>query len=129
VRITIEPPDVLFVAYVGDLDGPDILASEPEGVRLSEKLPYHLLLIDVSQLKSFSADARRVAAHSGGKTKSVLRGMAIFGASFHYRAIGTLIAKAAAILYRHENNPLRFFNTEAEARVWIAERQQVLTKM
>lgn len=126
IEISFEPPDLLLVAYVGDIQGHHILDSEPRGLQLTEALPYHFMLIDVSRLASFSPDARQRSAHSGAKNKSPIRGVAILGASFHYRAIGTLIVKAKALIYREDPVPLRFFDNDAQARAWIAERRNAI---
>lgn len=124
IVIRFEPPDLIVVNYIGDIDGPHILASETESVPYLESASLYFLLLDVSRLTSFSAEARRLASHSGGKTKSQLRGMAIVGASYHYRVMGTLVSKAANLLYHRQDNPISFFSNETEARDWITKRRR-----
>lgn len=124
VILRFEPPDLILATYIGDIDGPHILASEIESVPYLESAPLHFLLLDVSRLTSFSPEARRLAGHSGGKTKSQLRGIAIVGASFHYRVMGTLVSKAANLLYHRQDNPVSFFTNETEARDWIMKRRR-----
>ena len=126
IFIRFEPPDLLIATYVGDIDAPHIRASEVESLPYIDEVPYHLLIIDVARLRSFSPEARRIASHSGGKIKSQIRGVAIVGASFHYRVIGMLVGNAANLLYRRLDNPLAFFRNETEAREWINMRRRIV---
>ena len=123
-----EPPDTVLTRYIGDIDSKQVLAANWEAERIHEQIttPYHFLILDASKLTSFSTEARRTAADSGGRLGAAMRAIAIVGASFHYRALGTLVSKAAALLYRQRDNPVRFFNTEDEARVWIDERRRTV---
>lgn len=121
-----EPPDTMFARYVGDLHADDVRAGQAEVKARQQGLPYFLILIDVSLLNSVSTEARRAMAENGETAKS-LRATAIVGASFHFRAIGTMVARAVALLNRHNDNPIRFFSTEADARTWLAERRRMLS--
>ena len=120
-----EPPDTMFARYVGQLDVVHLRKAQIEVKDSQQGLPYFLILIDVSQLSSISSEARRTMTENG-ETARNLRATAIVGASFHFRALGTMVARAVAILNRQVDSPTRFFSTEAEARVWLAERRRSL---
>lgn len=126
IRQRWEPPDTIHVRYIGHLDGPHMREAAREVTPWLENQTYFFVLIDVSEMLSLSADARRATSESDSGVK--LRGIAIVGASFHYRALGTLIARGVALLQRHVDNPLRFFSTEEEARAWLAVRRQEMTR-
>jgi hypothetical protein len=55
-----------------------------------------------------------------------VRGLAVVGASFPIRAILSLVVKAIHILHKVAHNEVRFFETESEARAWLAERRAVV---
>ena len=120
-----EAPDVIHAQYIGDLHAEHMRAAQEEAAVWLKGAPYFFTLIDVSQLGSVSADARRAMATNGEAAKTS-RGIAIVGASFHFRALGTMVARAIAILHSHVDNPIRFFSTEDEARVWLAERRSLI---
>jgi hypothetical protein len=56
-----------------------------------------------------------------------VRANALVGASFQLRVLGTMASRAAALLNPANAIPLRFFDTEAEARAWFAEVRRELT--
>jgi len=117
-----EPPDTIVARYVGDLHVGHVRTAQLHVKALQQGLPHFLMLLEVSQLKSVSSDARRAMSENGETAKS-LRGTAIVGASFRFRALGSLIARAVALLNRDIDNPLRFFATTDEAHAWLAERR------
>lgn len=123
-----EPPDTMFAQYAGHLQVGDIRRAHAEVKASVQGCPYFLMLIDASRLTSVSGEARRAMAENG-ETAKRLRGTAIVGASFHFRALGTMVARAVSLLNRHEDNPTRFFATEAEGRVWLAERRRTLSQV
>jgi hypothetical protein len=124
--VRFEPPDLLFVAYSGDIDGYHILACEAECNSFLQSIPVHLAIIDVSRINSFSARAREESSRSAARSKSLLSGSAIIGASFHHRVMGSLITKAANLLYRRYENPIVFVRDEAEAREWAIARRKAI---
>jgi hypothetical protein len=123
--ITIEEPDVAYWCLAGDVTTDDIQAIYEVQTKFCEGKPYIFVLVDVSEIRSISADARRAAAEGPkiGNSTLPVRANAVVGASFHFRIVGTLIAKAAKLIHRSRENPTRFFETEAEARAWLVERR------
>jgi len=122
-----EPPDTMVARYVGHLQVGDIRKAHAEVKASQQGCRYFLMLIDVSELGSVSGEARRAMAENGETAKS-LRGTAIVGASFHFRALGTMVARAVSLLNRIQDSPTRFFTTETEAAAWLAERRRTLSE-
>jgi hypothetical protein len=123
--ITLEEPDVAHWRLVGDVTPDDIRGIYEVQTKFCEGKPYIFVLVDVSEIRSISADARRIAAEGPkiGNLVLPVRANAVVGASFHFRIVGTLIAKAAKLIHRSRENPTRFFENAAEARAWFAERR------
>ena len=121
-----EPPDIGYITYAGDLDGYTMSRLSEEGRRFTLGHPYVFLLIDMSNIGKISAEARRSSAT--GSSEINLRGMAIIGASAPLRIIAGLVARAVDLMNRHADNPTRFFETEAEARAWIASRRVAIQR-
>jgi len=122
VMVRFELPDLLHVTYIGHLDGPQILAAAQEARELIADRSSILMLINVAQVSSFSAAARRAAADT--KEGERVRGLAIVGASFHQKVIGSLVVRAAQLIRRNVEYPVRFCETENEARVWFDARRR-----
>jgi hypothetical protein len=124
-----EPPDTSFIAYFGDVTGDharDLIATSG---RYTTGIPYTFALIDVSRLRHFSTEAREISSansRKGPDGRAQLRGTAIFGASFHIRVVANFGTLAYNLLKRQTDNPLRFFDTEAAARSWLAERRMLV---
>jgi len=82
-----------------------------------------LTLVDMSLLDNVLSGDREAAFR---ETKHLpLRGTAILGANIGMRIVLGLGFKALKLLGKGEH-PLRFFDDEAEARRWLAERRAVL---
>jgi hypothetical protein len=126
--ITLEEPDVARWYLAGDVTANDIREIYAVQMKFCEGKPYLFVLVNVHEIRSMSADARKIAAEGPAPGKAVMpvRASAIVGASFHFRIVGTLVAKAAKLLNRAGENPTRFFDDDAEARLWFAERRREL---
>lgn len=124
-HIRFEEPDVAYWCLTGDVTVDDLRGIYDLQLKFCKDKPYILLLVNVREIRSISADARKLAAEgpTPGKTVMPVRASAVFGASFHFRVIGTLIAKAAHLIHRGEDNPTRFFENEADARTWFVKRR------
>src|SRR5688572_16618742 len=109
-----EPPDVGYVRYDGDLDGPMSFELTSRSRPISQGAPYVFLLIDISKIGKVSAEARQ---HSGKGGKGLnLRGMAMIGASATMRIVVGMVSRAVDLLNGNTDNPTRFFESEAAAR-------------
>lgn len=121
-----EPPDLGYLRYDGDMDAAMSAEITDRSRVFSLGLPCVFLLIDVRNLGKLSAEAR---ARSGQGAKDLnLRGTAVVGASATIRVVVGLVTRAIELVYGNKENPTRFFDTEADARAWIAQRRQALSK-
>jgi hypothetical protein len=116
--VAFDPPDTCVWTLVGDVDV-DLMRELADAQERGLKgLPHVFSLLDVTDIGSVSAEARKEAAR---KRDVNMRGTAFIGASFHIRVLATLLSKAAKVLNRDEVAPMRFFKTKAEALAWFEE--------
>lgn len=120
-----EPPDLGYVRYEGDMDAASMLAYSEQSRVYTTNKPRVFLIVNTSKLGRFSAEARRMSAD--GSKGLALRGIAVIGASRAIRVIAELVSRGMDILNRNNDNPTRFFETEAEARAWIDTRRRDLS--
>ncbi|MDI1430432.1 STAS/SEC14 domain-containing protein [Polyangium sorediatum] len=121
-----EEPDLIVWRMIGHVSGDDIRRLFDVQQRFCEGWPHAFVLVDVRRAEHFTPEARRIAAEgpAGGAVVLPIRANAVVGASFHIRVLGTLVSRAAALLNPTNTAPLRFFETEPEARAWLAERSR-----
>ncbi|HSN88192.1 MAG TPA: hypothetical protein VL025_15645, partial [Thermoanaerobaculia bacterium] len=80
--------------------------------------------IDLSELDSIPAAVRKEAA---GTLKDLpLYGTAIYGASLAARVVAKLLLTAVNLVRADRKNPVQFFETEADARGWLASRRELI---
>jgi hypothetical protein len=119
-----EPHDIFVARYVGDISGADIVRLTEELRRRMVGKPHAFLLGDFHRMGRTTTDARSAGAEMLRALH--LRGSAMIGASFHIRAIATLVFKAVELLNKPLDHPMRFFDTEAEGMAWLVERSREL---
>ena len=124
--IRFEPPETLHFVLMGDVSAQDaeamaVFAREHIGGR-----PFILAFLDVGDLRAIPAETRKVAARLSAEFP--YRGIAFYHASFRARVVTTLLGGALRLFSPHLDNPLRYFDTEAEARLWLAERARELSE-
>lgn len=117
--IRLEPPNVVFLRFRGDLSGLELSRLLDRVEQFTEDQPEVFGLADLSRLGMLSPEVRRIAATRRYGAQN--RGAAIFGASFRQRVIATLVMRAAE-LFQGRAPPIAFFDDEAQARAWIADR-------
>lgn len=83
-----------------------------------------LALADLSAFSGVSSEARKAAGREVGETPYA--GMALVGARFEARILTKLVLGAVRIFAPGKALPAAFFDTEAEARAWLAERERQL---
>lgn len=120
-----EPPDIGYVYYDGDMDAASMLAYAEQSRIYTANKPRVFLIVNTSKLGRLSAEARRMSAD--GSKGLALRGIAVIGASRTIRVLAELVSRGMDILNRNNDNPTRFFETEAEARAWIDTRRRDLS--
>jgi len=121
IRLRFEPPDLHYSVYIGDIEEAHFRQLEKFSA-FWRRLPYFFTLLDVSQFKSISASARKLAVKMN--EGMLQRGFAMVGASTHVRLFGALVMRANELIHGHTDAPTRFFVTEQEGRLWIEERRR-----
>lgn len=119
-----EPPDTGYIGYRGDLDGPSMIALRDAGRQFTVGKPQVFILVQMAHLGKVTMEARRQSAQ-GGKDVN-MRGIAVISASAPLRLISSLVSRAFDLINGNVDNPTRFFETESEARAWIAARRAAL---
>jgi hypothetical protein len=124
----VEEPDVLIGHYVGHVTGEDVRRLTAHRRLHTEGRPYVFLMIDVHRMVHFTPEARRVASETSGTPDDnvPIHGIAIVGASFHFRVLGNMLFRGIQLLRRRDAFTLRFLNTQDEARAWFEERRREL---
>jgi len=119
-----EPPDLIYIAYFGVVDGDTMSAMNAESRQVGAGRKRLFILADMSRVGQSTKEARHRAAE--GSKGMPLRGVALVGASAPQRIIAGLVTRGIAILSRNHENPTRFFETEAQGRAWIEQRRREL---
>ena len=117
-----EPPDIVVWEFIGEVDAKVMNDLYSEQARLSLGKPHVLVLVHLERAGKVTTEARHEAARK--RDTMNVRGIAYVGASFHLRVLATLVTKAATMLHRASDNPMRFMKTKAEALAWFAERRR-----
>src|SRR3569832_313148 len=91
-----EPPDIGYICYRGDLDGPAMVALREQGRQFTVGRPRVFMLVQLAHLGKVSMEARRQAAQ-GGKDVN-MRGIAGVSASAPMRLISSLVSRAYDLL-------------------------------
>lgn len=121
-RVELDASGVASLIWHGDVtpehmrDAMAVLVSCAEGRPL-------FVLNDLRGLKEFEAGARKAAAKEA--RTGVVTAVACFGASFHVRVLLSMVIKAIYLFApsRAGSALVEFFETEAEARAWLAEKR------
>jgi hypothetical protein len=119
-----EEPDITFTRFIGDVSEDDMRRIFAEWQRLIVGKRYTFHLIDLSRMTRLSPEARKVARDV--RSESLTRATVMFGASWQLRALLTIFLRAVNLLRGNTDNPVAFFDTDSQARVWLAERRRVI---
>jgi hypothetical protein len=122
-----DEPDTIFMRLDGDVsaeEGSILNRMHAEMGKDQERL---FLLIDMAKLGGMDPEVRK---ESGLMMKTLpLRGIAVFHASLKAKVFAKLIVSAMNIFKSAaERAPLEVFDSEQEARAWIARRREQLMK-
>ncbi|WP_438015355.1 STAS/SEC14 domain-containing protein [Sorangium sp. So ce315] len=119
-----EDPDGLLCTHVeGDLSVDAALALAAACRRINDSGRDVLMLCDSRHMGTVPAPTRKAMADGFRPVRFIA--IAVFGASFTVRVISTLAIKSIQILNR-QAYPVEFFETEAEARAWLAAQREVV---
>jgi hypothetical protein len=118
-----EEPDIIYMKFGGVVSTDDALELLRRQMGMGEGKEILFFLIDAENLETISPDGRRAVAET--LKELPLRGMAVVRAPLKARVVTKLVITAINLFRRDANlNPIAFFDTEAEARKWIAERRE-----
>ncbi len=118
---TIEDPDIVVWHLVGNVSAADVARIYEVQVECCRRKSPIFVVTDLRRMNNMSLDARRAATQRqfvDGQPMRV-RGIAVIGGSFALRVLSNMVNRAVALLYRNPENPLRFFETDEEARAWF----------
>ena len=123
--ISFDEPDIVYLCPKGEVSGPDGRELNRLQVEMGKGHERLFLLIDLSGLEGMDPEVRK---ESGLTMKTLpLRGIAVFKASFKAKVLAKLIVSAMNLFKSGADRaPLEVFDTEQEARAWIAKRRQEL---
>ena len=124
--ITFEPPGILRFVLVDDVSAQEAEAMAAFAREHLAGRPFILALLDVGDLGAIPAETRKAAARLSAEFP--YRGIAFCHASFRARVVTKLLGGALRLFAPRLDNPLRYFDTEAEARIWLAERVRELSE-
>jgi hypothetical protein len=120
--VEFEEPDLIRVVLHATL-GPGESQRIADSILKFVSSSYVLGLIDLTELKVIPTGERKTTAERGKHIP--FRGIALYGASFRVRTLAMLLMTVMNAFSKRDN-PLRFFDNEAEARVWLAFRREQL---
>lgn len=114
--LEIEPPDVLHIHYEGDVDVEHFKVFDANVLRFPPQTRVYVLR-DARRGGTLSAATRMYVAQHVDVRR--IAAMVTYGSSFQSRTVATMLNKAMRRLHS-ETGVAVFFETEAEARAWIA---------
>ena len=119
-----EEPDVIYMKFGGRATTSDAHELLRRQLGMGEGKEILFFIIDAEELETIEPDGRRAVAES---LKEIpLRGMAVIKAPIKAKVVTRLVITAINLFRRDSNlNPVAFFDTEDEARQWIASRRTI----
>jgi hypothetical protein len=121
--VRFEPPDLIVIAYVGDVIESEVLALNEVSKRLGIGKRWLLSIVDMSRLGSVSPSARRAWMHSS----PLIRGAVFVGVGSKLRMGLSVLVTAFNLMNRRDGVQVAFVDTEHEARAWVYQRRWALT--
>jgi hypothetical protein len=122
-----EPPDIVFMSFGGNASTEDAYELLRRQMEMAAGKEIVFFIIDAEKLDSIAPEGRRAVAET---LKEIpLRGMAVIKAPLKAKVVTKLIITAINLFRREpKQNPVAFFDTEDEAREWIATRRVACAK-
>ncbi|HSF42269.1 MAG TPA: hypothetical protein VLT87_20875 [Thermoanaerobaculia bacterium] len=119
-----EEPDIIYLKFNGEVSNDEGFELLRRQLGYVEGRPRIFFLIDGENLEKIAPEARKAVAES---LKEIpLHGMCVFAAPLKAKVITKLIITAVNLFRKDSSlNQVAFFDTEQEARDWIAARRQV----
>jgi len=127
-QLTIEEEgDIVVLRCKGAFDFDAALHMHARRIQVSKRYGYHLLLFDAHNTTIVMANTRKFVME-GRKQLSAPTATAILGASFAAKTLTRMMLRAGKLLTK-EPILVEFFDTEPEARAYLAEQREVLARM
>ncbi|HKV11118.1 MAG TPA: hypothetical protein VJ725_23460 [Thermoanaerobaculia bacterium] len=118
-----EEPDIIYMKFNGEVSAEEGIELLRRQLQFAEGRSRVFFLIDGELLEKIAPEARKAVAES---LKEIpLHGMCVFSAPLKAKVITKLIITAINLFRKDELNQVAFFDTEQQARDWIAARRQV----
>lgn len=119
-----EEPDIIYLKFNGEVSNDEGFELLRRQLGYAEGRSRIFFLIDGENLEKIAPEARKAVAES---LKEIpLHGMCVFSAPLKAKVITKLIITAVNLFRKDsELNQVAFFDTEQQARDWIAARRQV----
>ena len=118
-----EEPDIIYMKFYGEVSAEEGIELLRRQLEFAEGRSRVFFLIDGELLEKIAPEARKAVAES---LKEIpLHGMCVFSAPLKAKVITKLIITAINLFRKDELNQVAFFDTEQQARDWIAARRQV----
>ncbi|MDI3291444.1 hypothetical protein [Polyangium sp. 15x6] len=122
-----EEGDLLVVWLRGDYDTQVERYMQALRGDLERRHGYRLILIHVEQAGTITTEARRDMV-AWNRERRAPGAVAILGASFTARTLAKMVLTAGRLLTKRRVD-FDFFESEAEARTWLAERREELREL
>lgn len=118
-----EEPDIIHMKMIGEVttnDGLELLRRQREFCQGRDRI---FFMIDGSELDKITPDVRRAVAET---LKEIpLHGMCLFNSPLKAKVLAKLVITAINLFRKDDGtNEVAFFDSEDEARVWIAARRE-----
>lgn len=122
--IAFEPPDLVHTTASGELTTQLVTEMFEEFYRLDGRGAPRYGLVGLGQLRLRSTEVRRLAI-AKSRTVTPALGTAIYCGLPQMRMIFSLFMRALSLVIpRYSERPMRFFETEAEARAWLDDQRK-----
>lgn len=115
-RVWFEPPDTIVEVLRGDLSGDEMSRILDASLRWVEAAQDIYFLVDLSGVGTVTADGREAIRQR--RNQPNIRGVVMFGASFHMRVLATIVHRALTLLEKTSFG-VEFTDTEAQARARV----------
>lgn len=123
--MTFESADTVYVHLAGDIDEAAARDYVERLVDWAAYKPYVILLVNVTELRSYSPGARKVLATNGARMPP--RVFAHFGGSYATQVMLDLVVRGSTSL-GSKNRWASHFPDEAGARAWANEMRPLLVQ-
>lgn len=118
-----EEPDLILMKLAGAISTEEGREITGRHVLWGRDRKLVFFLIDATELERIPPDVRRMATDS--LKEMPVRGMAVYGAPLKARVLIKLVLTALNLISSEaDKNPTVFFEDEAQARTWLANRRR-----